>query len=64
MSKTEQIKLLADTLKQIGALAVEPGADAMPVLLEAQRLADNGLKQAGLAAKVLPFARLKDVDGR
>jgi hypothetical protein len=48
MTPLEQVKILADALRQIGAIAVETGADAMPALLEAQRIADEGLERAGM----------------
>lgn len=48
LTPLEQVKILADALRQIGEIAVEPGADAMPALLEAQRIADAAQQAAGL----------------
>lgn len=48
MTSLEQVKILADALRAIGEIAVPTGADPMPLLLEAQRIADDALAKAGL----------------
>jgi hypothetical protein len=48
MEPLEQVKILAEALRQIGAIAVEPGADPMSALLEAQKIAEEALTLAGL----------------
>jgi hypothetical protein len=60
MQPLEQVTTLAAALRRIQEIAVEEGADAMPALLEAQRIAHEGLKAAGLT-KTLPFARMQDL---
>lgn len=62
MSPLEQVPILADALRRIGQIAVEPDADAMGGLLEAQSIADRALQDAGIVPhKVLKFARLNAV---
>ena len=46
-----QIATAREALRQIRDLAVEPGADPMAALLEAQRIADEALAQAGLLSQ-------------
>ena len=48
MDLIEQVKILAEALRQIGAIAVEPEANPMPALLEAQKIADEALRLAVL----------------
>jgi len=48
MEPLEQVKILAEALRQIGALAVEPGADPIGALLAAQKIAEEALILAGL----------------
>ena len=43
-----QLAIAREALRKIGELAVEPGSDAMKVLGEAQRIADEALREAGL----------------
>jgi hypothetical protein len=49
MDPIEQVKVLAEALRQIGAIAVEPeDDDPMAALLEAQQIANDALLLAGL----------------
>lgn len=61
MTPLEQVKILAKALRDIGQIAVEPGADAMPALLEAQKIADEARREAGLEPPTMKIAKLKDV---
>lgn len=54
MTPAFQVKLLADALRAIGQIAVEPGADPMHALLEAQKIADDGLEDAGMGTTISP----------
>ena len=46
-----QIATAREALRQIRNLAVEPSRDPMAVLLEAQRIADEALREAGLLSQ-------------
>ena len=48
MDQLEQVKILAEALRQIGAITVQPAADPIHALLEAQNIADAALASAGL----------------
>lgn len=64
MKDDDRAAILAEGLRKIGKVAAEPGeAGAMTALEEAQRIAEETLKAAGLdPAKVLPFRRMSDFD--
>jgi hypothetical protein len=46
-----QIATAREALRRIRDLAVEPGGDAMAVLQEAQLIADEALREAGLRSQ-------------
>jgi hypothetical protein len=49
MDPEEQVKILSEALLQIADIEVEDGdEDVMPALEEAQRIADEALRLAGL----------------
>lgn len=52
MQTLEQVKLLADALRAIGEIGVEPGADPMPALIKAQVMAAKALADAGLDSEI------------
>lgn len=56
---SERLEAAYRALARIGQIAAEPGeAGAMAAVVEAKRVAAEALPQS---AKVLPFAKLKDV---